>query len=123
MYCRNCGSEIDNKAVICPDCGVQQTLLGISDSGSAGWAVLGFFFPVIGLILYLVWHDTKPLSAKKAGKGALISVIVAVALTIILIILSIVLFSNIGDLISVIVTVALEIILIILFICSTKVSF
>lgn len=25
MYCRNCGKEIDNKAVICPNCGVPTT--------------------------------------------------------------------------------------------------
>lgn len=47
-----------------------------ADTGSAGWAVLGFFFPLVGLILYLVWKDRKPLLAKMAGKGALISVIV-----------------------------------------------
>ena len=52
-----------------------------SDTGSAGWAVLGFFFPLVGLILYLVWKDSKPLSAKQAGKGALIGVIVSVVLS------------------------------------------
>lgn len=53
------------------------------DSGSFGWAVLGFFFPLIGLILFLVWKSTKPLSAKKAGIGALIGAIVLVVVYII----------------------------------------
>lgn len=54
------------------------------DSGSAGWGVLGFFFPVIGLILFLVWKGTKPLCAKNAGIGALIGVIVGFVLGLIL---------------------------------------
>lgn len=53
------------------------------DSGSFGWAVLGFFIPIVGLILFLVWKDQKPLSSKKAGLGALIGVIATVAFYII----------------------------------------
>lgn len=53
-----------------------------NDSGSFGWAVLGFFLPIVGLILYLVWRDQKPLSAKKAGMGALVSVIVGIVLSV-----------------------------------------
>lgn len=51
-----------------------------ADTGSFGWAVLGFFFPLVGLILFLVWKDEKPVSAKQAGMGALVSVIVDVVL-------------------------------------------
>ena len=40
--------------------------------------MLGFCIPVVGLILYLVWKDTKPRTSKAAGKGALISVIIGV---------------------------------------------
>ncbi len=81
MYCRNCGKEIDEKAVICPHCGVAQkdnltaTLDGIHDSGSLGWGVLGCCLPLVGLILYLVWKDSKPKTALMAGKGALLYVI------------------------------------------------
>lgn len=46
----------------------------IDDSGSIGWGVLGCCIPVVGLILFLVWHDTKPKNAKAAGIGALVSV-------------------------------------------------
>lgn len=49
------------------------------DIPNAGWGVLGFFFPLIGLILYLVWQYTMPNRARMCGKGALISVIVAAA--------------------------------------------
>jgi len=53
------------------------------DAPNGGYTALGFFFPVVGLILYLVWKDQTPLRAKSAGKGALIGVIVEVGLTII----------------------------------------
>ena len=54
-----------------------------ADAPSAGFAVLGFFVPVVGLILYLMWKRQTPLKARSAGKGALISVIVQVVLYII----------------------------------------
>lgn len=53
------------------------------DSGSIGWAVLGFFVPLAGLILFIVWKDTKPLCAKKAGIGALVGVILSVVVSVI----------------------------------------
>ena len=84
MYCKNCGKEIDEKAVIYPHCGVAQkdnltaTLDGIQDNGSLGWGVLGCCLPLVGLILYLVWKDTKPKTALMAGKGALLCVVLGV---------------------------------------------
>lgn len=44
----------------------------VNDSGSIGWGVLGFFFPIVGLVLFLVWKNTKPKCAKVAGIGAII---------------------------------------------------
>lgn len=86
MYCKKCGKEINDNAVICPSCGCatdkyeQKNFKNESDSSSAGWAVLGFFIPLVGLILYLVWKDELPLRAKSVGKGALVSVIVNVVI-------------------------------------------
>jgi len=62
-----------------------------NDAPSGGYAVLGFFIPIVGLILYIMWKDQTPLRARSAGKGALISVIVNVALTIISVIVIVVL--------------------------------
>lgn len=76
-YCGNCGKEIDDAAVICPHCGVQQKG-EVTDSGSFGWGILGCCIPVAGLILFLVWKDQKPKTAKMAGIGALVSVIACV---------------------------------------------
>lgn len=64
------------------------------DTGSIGWAVLGFFVPLVGLILFLVWKTDKPLSAKKAGIGALVSVILGVVFYILMMILGVVMMSS-----------------------------
>ena len=72
-YCKNCGAQIDDKAVVCPTCGVAQKDAPV-DNGGFGWSVLGCCIPIVGLILFLVWKDTKPKTAKAAGIGALVSV-------------------------------------------------
>ena len=81
MFCRNCGAEIDENAFVCPKCGVRTSVtksVAVEDAPNIGFAFLGFFFPVIGLILWLLWKDTTPLKAKSCGKGALASAIVSV---------------------------------------------
>ena len=50
------------------------------DLERVGWMVIGFLFPIIGLILWLVWKEEYPSRAKCCGLGALISVIVAIVL-------------------------------------------
>lgn len=64
-----------------------------ADTGSFGWAVLGFFFPIVGLILFLVWKSEKPVSAKQARMGALASVISTVVLWILLIVFAVIVGS------------------------------
>lgn len=71
-YCRNCGARIDDMAVICPACGVAQKDPPV-DNGGFCWTALGCCIPIAGLILFLVWKDTKPNTAKAAGIGALVS--------------------------------------------------
>lgn len=61
-----------------------------ADTGSFGWAVLGFFIPLVGLILFLIWKTEKPVSAKQAGMGALVSVIISVVLWLIVFMLALV---------------------------------
>lgn len=82
MFCSHCGQEISDEAVICPHCGCETVRKKAEDGKSIGFAILSFFIPLVGLILYLIWKDEKPLRAKSAGKGALIGVIVSVAASI-----------------------------------------
>ena len=79
-YCRNCGKELSDNATTCLYCGTsqQQTTPQEVDNGGFGWGLLGCCVPIAGLILFLVWKDTKPKSSKAAGIGALVSVIATV---------------------------------------------
>jgi len=76
----------------------QRALVGSApgDAPSFGFATLGFFFPVVGLILFLVWRDQTPLKSRSAGKGALIGVITGVVLTILMYVILFVVMSNMG---------------------------
>lgn len=75
-FCKNCGKEIDDNAVVCVNCGSsQQTTPQVVDNGGFGWGLLGCCLPIVGLILFLVWRDTKPKTSKAAGIGALVSVV------------------------------------------------
>ena len=88
-FCRNCGAEIDDNAVICPKCGTAQkdlnTSASVEDNGGFGWGLLGCCIPLVGLILFLVWKDTKPKTSKSAGIGALVGVIICIVFYIIII--------------------------------------
>ena len=87
-FCKNCGAQIDDNAVVCTSCGVaQNTAPAVVDNGGFGWGALGCCLPIVGLILFLVWKDTKPKTAKAAGIGALVSVIIAVVYWILMLIL------------------------------------
>lgn len=104
-FCSHCGKEIMDDAVICVNCGCScgnnssQNFVNQPDAPNAGWAVLGFFFPIVGLILYLVNIDKMPLKAKSAAKGAIIGFIVGIVFSIIygVVIGSIVIGSMIGS--------------------------
>ncbi len=58
------------------------------DAKSVGFGVLGFFFPVVGFILWLIWHDDHPLRAKSCLKGVLAGVVFYVLIVIIAVIVT-----------------------------------
>ena len=75
-FCKNCGKEIDDNAVVCVNCGSsQQQIPQAVDNGGFGWGLLGCCIPIVGLVLFLVWRDTKPKTSKAAGIGALVFVV------------------------------------------------
>ncbi len=87
-YCKNCGKQIDDLAVMCPYCGVS-TKPPVNDGGGFGWGLLGCCVPIVGLILYLVWKDNKPKTAKAAGVGALVSVGITVVYYLLMVVLGV----------------------------------
>ena len=101
-YCSNCGNELNEGAEFCSKCGsavaagssasIQQSnsenhRVNNGDAPSGGFAFLGFLFPLVGLILYLVWRESFPLKANSCGKGALVSLIFSAILWFLLLVI------------------------------------
>lgn len=49
-----------------------------SEGSTVGWGILGFFIPIVGFILWLIWKDEHPVRAKSAGIGCLVSICLGV---------------------------------------------
>ena len=79
MYCKNCGQQIEDNAKWCTSCGASQDVEAVAekpaDKGGFLWGLLGCCIPLVGLILFLVWKDNKPKTAKSAGIGAIVGVV------------------------------------------------
>jgi uncharacterized membrane protein (DUF485 family) len=105
MYCKNCGRTVDDTSSYCNNCGARidnkPNADAYEDSLSLGFAIFGFFIPIVGLILFLIYEGKKPKRAKSAVKGALIGFFTEIVLAIILVILYVVfaasLFNNISN--------------------------
>ena len=105
MYCKNCGRIVDDTSAYCNSCGTRldnSSNTNVSEDNSSFWfAILGFFVPIVGLILFLIYESKKPKRAKSAGKGALIGFITKIVLSVILVILYVFFtasfFNNISD--------------------------
>ena len=70
MFCNNCGSQIDDKAVVCPHCGAATQNLNVTTQNkSNGFAIAGFvlsfFFALLGLIFSIIGLN----KAKTIGSG------------------------------------------------------
>ena len=87
-YCSQCGKQIHEGAIFCPECGARQGIpsygspfdfnRGPKGSYTAGQlggsrviAVLSFFVPLVGVILWYMWRYSNPGKSRSAAKGAL----------------------------------------------------
>lgn len=80
MFCRNCGREIDDKAVICVNCGVatEEGGLNPADKPSIGLNILAFLIPLAGIIMYFVMKGQTPRRAASIIKWTIISIVLYV---------------------------------------------
>ena len=98
MYCKNCGMVLDDYSPYCSYCGTKndscQAQPRANDRSNIGFAILGFFIPLAGIILFLIYEGKNPKRAKAAGKGALIGFIIQIVLAILLVILKVALTAS-----------------------------
>lgn len=61
--CPHCKNEIPDNNVICPYCGTRliQQDFSAYDKPSLGWNIAGFFFPLMGFIIALIWWRRRKL--------------------------------------------------------------
>ncbi|MUV37558.1 hypothetical protein JNUCC1_01364 [Lentibacillus sp. JNUCC-1] len=86
-YCQSCGVETKAEQELCVNCGARLKSAGGNVAGTAGpdepsalINVASCCVPILGLILYIVWKDEKPLSAKSAGKWAIAGTAIVVGI-------------------------------------------
>lgn len=65
------------------------------DTPSTGLNILSFFFPLVGLILFCVFMDSKPNKAHAVGKWALTGFLVGIGLSVLLYLLIFLLLASI----------------------------
>ncbi len=84
MYCKNCGSEIDDQAVVCPKCGVlteghKQGLEPKTNTMAIIGFVMSFILAIAGLICSIIARKQIRESGEKgmglATAGLIISIV------------------------------------------------
>lgn len=94
MYCKECGTVIEDNAVFCSNCGKRvKEVNGVNtegsisndDSESIGFAIAGFLVPIAGFVLWLIERKERPKKAKSAGIGALVRLGINFVVTVILV--------------------------------------
>lgn len=101
-FCTNCGNELDDRAIMCPKCGVAltQTTNASNGSSSNGMAIAGFilsfFIPLLGLIFSII--GLKRSKETNNGKGlSTAGIIISCVTMVITIIMGIISFSAFSD--------------------------
>ena len=82
MFCRNCGKEIHDSALVCPNCGVptdnmqNQVQVPVAQQKHT-FAIIGFIFSFFGSLLGLIFSIMGLSNSKKpeyAGDGKALSI-------------------------------------------------
>ena len=106
MFCKNCGREIDDKAVVCPQCGVAVAPLNTAAPAETKETntlaivgfILSFFIAIAGLICSIIGYRNAPQFGGK-GKGlALAGIIISVISMVVVLIYFIILIAAIAAL-------------------------
>ena len=77
-FCQSCGTETKDNQELCVSCGaklVTNSRSNVSSQNDEPSGLVDFAaccFPIVGIVLYFVWRDDKPRSAKSVCKWAVI---------------------------------------------------
>lgn len=67
MFCKNCGEKISEHAEICTHCGVRvKNAIGMDKPNWGVNLITLCCIPLVGLIMFFVWKNEKPVAAKSA---------------------------------------------------------
>ena len=73
MYCHHCGKVVQEDMQYCPNCGypLQNSpyVYHETDAPSFLFALISFFAPLVGLVLYIIWRKDFPQKAKSCMNG------------------------------------------------------
>lgn len=101
-FCTNCGNELDDRAIMCPKCGIAltQTVANSGQTQSNGMAIAGFvlsfFIPLLGLIFSII--GLKRSKETNTGKGlSTAGIIISCITMVITLIIGIISFSAVSD--------------------------
>ena len=87
MFCPNCGKVIDDRAVVCPCCGVSTGKNQAANTESNTLAIVGFvlsfFFALIGLICSIVGYK-KSIELDGKGKGLAVAGIIISSISLVI---------------------------------------
>ena len=79
-YCRTCGAEMNDNAVVCVKCGcavqAEKHEPTVDDTVSGGLVVLSVLIPLFGIIYWPVKAKERPKCARACGIAAIISWVV-----------------------------------------------
>lgn len=89
-FCPDCGYPVNGKVPAAPQPAVQYVVKPVTpDAPDRGWFIIGLLCPLVGLVMYLLCHGSKPKRATSAGKGAIWGILFPFVCAVILLILGI----------------------------------
>ena len=88
MFCKKCGEEINNEAVVCPKCGCSTKQENIDpkfrESKTGIGVLMGLFLGIIGLIIGIVIYPEGTVARKTFIKAWLTTFLICFAIGVIL---------------------------------------
>ena len=102
MFCKHCGKEIDDEAVICPNCGVQVGDLSPQKNTTNILAIIGFILafimPIAGLACSIIGKkqaETCGGNGKTLASAGIVISVIAIVLYLIIVIASVAMAASV----------------------------